>query len=41
METKMKLQIQSTVYPEIPCPNFNEWIYYIKKELEKILKIPR
>jgi hypothetical protein len=32
METKMKPQIQSTVYPEIPCSNFNEWINYIKKE---------
>jgi len=35
METNMKPQIQSTVYPEIPCSNFNEWINYIRKELEK------
>ena len=40
METNMKPQIQSTVYPEIPCSNFNEWINYIRKELKKIL-IPR
>jgi hypothetical protein len=40
METKMKPQVQSTVYPEIPCSNFNEWINHIKKELDKIL-IPR
>jgi hypothetical protein len=32
MEAKFKPQIQSTVYPEIPCSNFNEWINYIKKE---------
>ena len=32
METKIKPQIQSTVYPEIPCSNFDEWINYIKKE---------
>jgi hypothetical protein len=36
METKMKSQIRSTVYPEIPCSNFNEWIAHIKKELEKM-----
>ena len=35
METKLKPQIQSTVYPEIPCSNFNEWVNHIKKELEK------
>jgi hypothetical protein len=40
METKMRPQIQSTVYPEIPCSNFNEWIGHIRKELDKIL-IPR
>jgi hypothetical protein len=38
METKMKPQIQSTVYPEIPCSNFNEWINYIRKEVKKNLK---
>lgn len=32
METKMKPQIKSTVYPEIPCSNFKEWINYIKQE---------
>ena len=37
METKLKPQIQSTVYPEIPCLNFNEWISNIRKELEKII----
>jgi len=35
METNMKPQIQSTVYPEIPCSNFNEWINHIRKELKK------
>jgi hypothetical protein len=35
METKMKPQIQSTVYPETPCYNFNEWISYIRGELKK------
>jgi hypothetical protein len=32
METKMKPQIKSTVYPEIPCTDFKEWINYIKQE---------
>jgi len=32
METKVKPQIKSTVYPEIPCNNFKEWINYIKQE---------
>jgi hypothetical protein len=35
METNMKPQIQSTVYPEIPCSNFNEWVNHVKKEIEK------
>jgi len=35
MEKNMKPQIQSTVYPEIPCSNFNEWINHITKELKK------
>jgi hypothetical protein len=35
METNMKPQIKSTVYPEIPCSNFNEWINHIRKELKK------
>jgi hypothetical protein len=32
----MKPQIQSTVYPEIPCSNFNEWINHIKKERKNL-----
>ena len=35
METNMKPQIKSTVYPEVPCSNFNEWVSYIRKELKK------